>query len=141
MGFDTSKVSATDDVVSAPTDLDAMLGEAKTAFIDWAVRSLAEVKPKAGRLSGPDFVRARDEVFAIFHDLKGAGGGVGMELISDIGDSGCLFLRKLEAPSALAAKVAQAHIAAAEGVIAAGIHGDGGAAGEALAEKLRGYAE
>jgi hypothetical protein len=89
---------------------------------------LAEVKPKAGLLSDSGFESARDEVFAIFHDIKEAGGGVGMELVSDIGASGCSFLQILVAPGALVAKVALAHIAAVVGVIAARIHGDGGEA-------------
>lgn len=118
-------------------DLSALLGPAKEAFIEWARPALADAKAASPRLAKKDFAAARDEIFAVFHDLKGGGGGVGLSLISEIGDSGCCMLRDLDAPNARAVKVIQAHIAAAEGVFAAGIEGDGGEAGEMLAQKLR----
>ncbi len=140
MPLNRSKVSITSDEPGFG-ELEAMLGEARSAFVDWARRALENVKAPASELGSEDYAKARDEVFAVFHDLKGAGGGVGMELMSEIGASGCAFLRAYEQPNEYAVKVAKAHIAAAEGVLAADIRGDGGEAGRALAAKLRAYAE
>ena len=118
-------------------DMSALLAEAENAFIEWSRKALADVKPKAEMLDGPAFAEARDAIFAVFHDLKGAGGGVGIALMTDIGESGCNYLRHMSEPSEKASKVMAAHIAAAEGVLAAGIRGDGGPAGRALLSKLK----
>ena len=124
----------------ASADFEAMLAEAREAFVDWAKRSLGKSKSAAKGLAGDDFAASLETVLDTFHDLKGGGGGVGLSLMSSIGDSACGYLRKLEAPSDHAAKVVEAHIVAAEGVLAAGIEGDGAAAGASLTAKLRAFA-
>lgn len=140
MGLDRSKVRKINDgEESYRGDVQRLLADARAVFIEWADNALKEASGQVDDLAGPEFAAARDAIFGVFHDVKGAGGGVGLDLMSDIGASGCDFLRELDAPSRKAAKVVKAHIVTAQGVLAAGIDGDGGAAGQALAEKLRGY--
>ena len=90
---------------------------------------------RVGDLEGDGFASAKDEVHSLFHDLQGAV-GVGLNLLSSIGALGADFVRNLETPAPGVAGVAAAHIAAAKGVLAACIEGDGGDAGKALIEKL-----
>jgi len=125
----------------ALASMDAMLAEAERAFVDWARKALKTVRPRVAELAGSSFEPAREAIFSVFHDLKGAGGGVGMDLMTEIGESGCAYLRHFDSPSKRAAKIAAAHVAAAEGVLAARIKGDGGAAGRQLIEKLRASSE
>ena len=54
---------------------------------------------RAGELEGTDFESAKDDVHSLYHDLKGAGGGVGLDLLSRIGVLGADFIRALEAPT------------------------------------------
>ena len=111
--------------------------DAREAFIEWANEALAEGAVRAGELEGTGFESAKDDVHSLFHDLKGAGGGVGLNLLSRIGSLGADLMRTLEDPTPGATRLAAAHIAAAKGVLAAGIEGDGGDAGDALIEKRK----
>lgn len=112
------------------------IADAREAFVEWANDALTTGADRVGDLEGDGFASVKDEVHSLFHDLKGAGGGVGLNLLSSIGALGADFVRNLEAPAPGAARVAAAHIAAAKGVLAAGIEGDGGDAGKALIAKL-----
>lgn len=113
------------------------IADAREAFLEWAKDALAEGAVRAGELEGTGFESAKDDLHFLFHDLKGAGGGVGLNLLSRIGSLGADFVRSLDAPTPGATRLAAAHIAAAKGVLAAGIEGDGGDAGDALIEKLK----
>ena len=113
------------------------IADAREAFLDWANDALAEGAARAGELEGIGFESAKDDVHSLFYDLKGAGGGVGLNLLSRIGSLGADFVRALEAPTPGATRLAAAHIAAAKGALAAGIEGDGGEAGDALIEKFK----
>ena len=127
----------TDDDAPDFGDMHSLLAEAENAFYDWARKALSDVKPHAEELSGAQFEGARDSIFSVFHDLKGAGGGVGITLMTEIGESGCEYLRHMNQPSDKARRVLMAHITAAEGVLAAKIRGDGGPIGRALLAKLK----
>jgi len=116
---------------------EALLAEARAAYVAWAERHLAEIRPTAAAIAGDGHAAARQAVLEIFHDLKGGGGAVGLPLLSEIGASACAYLRQLDAGGDRPARVVAAHVAAAEGVLAAGVEGDGGPAGAALLEKLR----
>lgn len=113
------------------------IADARKAFIEWAAQALADGATHAAALDKPEFRVAAEELHSVFHDLKGAGGGVGLDLLSSIGGSGAEFIRALQKPSEGAARVATAHLSAAKGVLAAGIQGDGGETGAALLKKLQ----
>ena len=90
------------------------IADAREAFLEWANDALAEGAARAGELEGTGFESAKDDVHSLFHDLKGAGGGVGLNLLSRIGSLGADFVRALEAPTPGATRLAAAHIAAAK---------------------------
>lgn len=117
--------------------LDNVYVEARKAFCAWAREGAPSIRASAAGLSGPDFDTAKETVYGFFHDMKGGGGSVGLELMSGIGESACAYIRELEEPSPAAPKIALAHVTAAEGVLAAEIHGDGGEAGAVLLAKLK----
>lgn len=116
---------------------EAILAEARAAYVEWARRHLAEIRPRTAEIAGDGHAAARQAIFEVFHDLKGGGGSVGLPLLSDIGASACAYLRGLDGGGERPAKVVEAHVLAAEGVVAAGVEGDGGPAGAALLDKLR----
>ena len=115
----------------------SVVADAREAFLKRAKDALEEGAERVGKLEGTGFESAKDEVHSLFHDLKGAGGGVGLNLVSRTGSLGADFVRSLDAPTPGATRLAAAHIAAAKGVLAAGIEGDGSDAGDALIEKLK----
>lgn len=117
-------------------DMGPLLDEAKAAFVDWAKQAMIAARSAAPGLAGDGFAAAREIVATAFHDMKGGGGSVGFDLLSRIGASACDLLDRESAPSQHAVRAANAHIVAAEGVLAAGIEGDGGAAGVELIDKL-----
>jgi hypothetical protein len=113
------------------------IADARKALVEWADEALTTGAARSAELEGPKFAAAKEDVHSLFHDLKGAGGGVGLNLLSRIGANGADFVRSLEAPAPGVARVAAAHFAAAKGVLSAGVEGDGGAAGDALIAKLQ----
>jgi hypothetical protein len=113
------------------------IADAREAFLESANDALEKSCERAGELEGTGFDGAKDDVHSLFHDLKGAGGGVGLNLLSQIASLGADFVRSLDAPTPGASRRAAAHIAAAKGVLSAGIEGDGGDAGDVLIEKLK----
>lgn len=115
----------------------AAIADAREAFIEWAEKALTDGAVHAAALDKPEYQVAAEQLNSVFHNLKGAGGGVGFDLLSSIGALGSDFVRALQKPSTGAARIAAAHLAAGKGVLAAGIQGAGGATGAALLEKLR----
>ncbi len=138
MAFDRSLVEKMPDPSLDADRMSALLDEAKREFAKWARDAL---RGAHGELEGFEDAAHADEakaaLFGVFHDLKGSAGGVGYDLLSKIGESCCSYLRG-EAPlDRQAPKIVRAHIVAAEGVLAAGVEGDGGAVGAAVLQKLR----
>lgn len=121
-------------------DMEEILAEAREAFVAWALEHLDGARRAAPDLADDGHQAACDAIFGVFHDLKGGGGSVGLDLMSGIGDSACKFLKGVTAPDPRAPKVALAHIAAAEGVLKGQIMGDGGEGGALLLRKLRAIA-
>lgn len=117
--------------------LEAMLGEAREAYLEWFRVQLEPVKAAAQKLGASDHEAAWKTVFNFFHDLKGGGGSVGLDLLSAVGASACGYLRKIDSSDDRAANVTLAHVAISEKIVAAGIRGDGGQAGAALIARLQ----
>lgn len=118
-------------------DLEDILAEAREGFLAWSVGALSDAKRAAPGLATDAFSEAWEVVFGVLHDCKGGGGSVGLELVTAIADNGCRYLKTRKSADASVSAVATAHLSAIEGVLQAGIAGDGGAAGQRLLEKLR----
>jgi chemotaxis protein histidine kinase CheA len=89
----------------------------------------------------PDNSEAIGEIFGISHNIKGQGGSFGYQLVTDIGESLCDFIRDGAPATDARLKVIEAHLGALEFVVERQIKGDGEQSGRALLDKLRGYTE
>lgn len=138
MAFDRSLVDKMPDPSLDADRMSALLGEAKLEFAKWARDALRGAHAELEALGDAEHAaEAKAAIFGVFHDLKGSAGGVGYDLLSKIGESCCGYVRAASLPDRQAAKIVRAHIVAAEGVLAAGVEGDGGAVGAAMLQKLR----
>lgn len=121
--------------------LEEALAEARATYLAWIAAELETSKSAARALGVNGRSAESDAVFGFFHDLKGVGGSVGLELLGAIGQSACSYLRVTDGVADRAPAVMLAHLSATEKVVAAGIRGDGGPAGEALLQKLKAISE
>jgi len=121
--------------------LETILAEARAAYIEWIAAEMETANSAARTLDGAGRSASWDTVFGFFHNLKGGGGSVGLELLSAIGASACNYLRSMDGGAERAPAVMLAHLSATQKVANAGIRGDGGSAGQALMQKLKAISE
>lgn len=117
-------------------ELEAILVSAREQYLSWAHGALGVARDAAPNLASEQCGEAWETVFGVFHDLKGGGGSVGLDLLTQIGDSACRQLRPLKSGGKQAVRSALAHIVVAQGVLDQGVHGDGGELGAKIMMKL-----
>lgn len=142
--------NSTQPAVEAEAEQDAAVAAAEAAiallaekYVDWVRDDLACAHAafvKAGETL-PDNSESVAEIFGISHNVKGQGASFGYQLMTDIGGSLCDYVRDGGSASEARLKVIEAHLAAMEFVIERQIKGDGGASGQGLLDKLKGYVD
>ena len=106
--------------------------ETVRADLEKLQNAFAELKSGAG-----DKEKHLADIFQIAFDIKGLGGSFDFNLMTVIGNQLCRYLDGLEGdPEAGDLDLIQLHIDALQVVIAEGLKGDGGAAGEQLLSGL-----
>ena len=130
-----------DDVPDAVREAEAAIAALAENFTEWmradldkALAALADAKD-----SQPDNAGQLREIHHICHDIKGQGGSFGYDLITDVGGSLCNYIRDAGPASGPMLKVVEAHLIAIKFILDRDIRGDGGAVGEQLRAKLRGF--
>jgi chemotaxis protein histidine kinase CheA len=127
--FLNAAVSAAEDAVA----------ELAASFLDWVGNDLARAREALGvARSAPDdrVETALGEIFDVYHNVKGQGGSFGYDLLSTVADALCEVLREAPRAGNPPFAVLEAHMTAAEFIIARAVKGDGGAHGHRLMARL-----
>ena len=116
----------------------AAIDKLKADYMGWLRGDLAKMRDcLADAAAEPQNSREHlERLYAVCHDVKGQGGSFGFDMITDIGQSLCEFLKSDRAGSAAGLTAIEAHISAIETVADEGLEGDGGSAGTALIQEL-----
>ncbi len=133
-------LSEQDDPVAAAEAAIAALSE---NYLVWVKDDLQAARAALVNARGtlPDNSEAIEELFGVCHNIKGQGGSFGFQMMTDIAESLCDYIRDRAATPEVKLQVIEAHITALELVIEREIKGDGGEAGQGLITKLKGYVE
>ena len=109
-------------------------------YLEWVQEDLAKLQKTYDDLAAKTDDEGRKEgaeaVFQIAHDIKGQGGSFGYDLMTVIGNSLCRFIEKSDEIGPKHVQVVKVHVDSLKLVIAEGMEGDGGAAGEQLLKGL-----
>ena len=127
-------------------DTEAMFARAEQALLELKADYFGVVDPEAEKLSRicrkvrtdpAAFESALAELHAASFELKGQAGTFGYTIITDIGESLCRFISKIESPEADRLDVLQVHVDALRLVIRERMQGDGGKPGRQLLTSLQ----
>ena len=113
-------------------DDDELVGQ----FIDWtsdAVREMRDIVDSLPEQEPSDSGKA-DRLHDLGHNIKGRGSSFNFQLMTEVGQSLCHYLKKLDGD--LSKRVADAHVRIFEVVLQNRITGDGGEKGTALLRRL-----
>lgn len=77
------------------------------------------------------------KIFGIAHDMKGHGGSFGYGMVTEIADSLCRFVEKIDTAHEREIEVIEAHLGGLKTVVHNRIKGDGGDLGRQLTASLR----
>lgn len=77
-----------------------------------------------------------EQIFEVSHDLRGQASTFDFPLVTRIGSSLCRFTESADLSDARAQEVIDAHINSMKLIVAEGMRGDGGAAGQKIATGL-----
>ena len=130
----------------AGPDLDTILTRVRDGveqltgdFVATAKATLVELESSLiqARTNSGDAQRdALRQLFRHSHDLRGLGGTFDYPLITHIGSSLCDLVQRLNGVTSLHLEVVELHISAMKLVIADGMSGDGGQAGQQLTASI-----
>lgn len=113
-------------------DDDELVGQ----FIDWtsdAVREMRDIVDSLPEQEPADSGKA-DRLHDLGHNIKGMGSSFNFQLMTEVGQSLCQYLKKLDGD--LSKRAADAHVRVFEVVLQNRITGDGGEKGTALLGRL-----
>jgi chemotaxis protein histidine kinase CheA len=121
--------------------VEAVLRGLKGEYLAWARQDCDKLERAfalARAATEDERVEAMRAVFVIAHEIKGTGGSFGYDLVSRIGDRLCRLIESRKTYDEAELAIVRAHIDALSTVVSQQLDGDGGAAGQALMEKLPG---
>ncbi len=78
-----------------------------------------------------------DQIFHVVHDLKGQGSTFGYTLLTEISNSLCRYIEKIETPSVDNMMIVMPHVDALRAVMRHNVHGDDDPIGAQIVESLR----
>lgn len=123
----------TDDQFSYADD-EELVGQ----FLDWTGNALVEMREIVDAMPERDIANGETatRLYDLSHNIKGMGSSFDFQLMTAVGTSLCVYVKKLEGE--MSRRVIDAHIRAFEVILANKIKGDGGEKGAALEARLAG---
>jgi len=121
----------TDDQFSYAND-EELVGQ----FLEWTGNAVVEMREIVDGLPERESREsdASNRLYDLSHNIKGMGSSFDYQLMTAIGTSLCVYIKKLEGE--LSCRVVDAHVRAFEVILANKIKGDGGEKGAALESRL-----
>jgi len=123
----------TDDQFSYADD-EELVGQ----FLDWTGNALVEMREIVDAMPERDIANGETatRLYDLSHNIKGMGSSFDFQLMTAVGTSLCVYVKKREGE--MSRRVIDAHIRAFEVILANKIKGDGGEKGAALEARLAG---
>ncbi len=121
----------TDDQFSYADD-EELVGQ----FVDWTSNALVEMREIVDAMAERDSAggEAATRLYDLSHNIKGMGSSFDFQLMTAVGTSLCVYIKKLEGE--MSRRVIDAHVRAFEVILANKIKGNGGEKGAALEARL-----
>lgn len=116
-----------------------LLEQMEDEFIGWAEKYLSELK-RAVEAAGaePDDAKIHlERIYRLSHDIKGQGTTFGYPLATEIGESLCQFVEKIEVAGETEIAVIVSHVDALSAIIHNRITADGGEIGREVTSGLK----
>lgn len=107
-------------------------------FVNWTTEAVEELKTIVSNLSG-DEVSTSDaaaRIYDLAHNIKGMGSSFDFPLMTDAGNSLCVYIKNLPGDQPVTQRVVDAHVKVFEVVLTHKIQGNGGEKGDAIRKRL-----
>lgn len=125
--------------ISAAPAINAQLAELKDAWYDIALKECIDVNQSIDAVGQPEANKSAiaDDVYRVFHDMKGQAGLFEYPLVAELSTRFCTYWRGAKATAGVREfGVARAHLLAVRFILERRIEGCGGDVGEAILAKL-----
>jgi len=110
------------------TDLESIIGD----------DMVMAAKAYQTAMTEPDQAEAAlKDVYTGFHNIKGIGGSFGFDLVTNVANNLCQFLKQADGPSDAVLEHVAHHLHALQEIVEAELSGDGGEQGQAILERLQ----
>ncbi|SDE61374.1 MULTISPECIES: hypothetical protein [Kordiimonas] len=121
----------TDDQFSYADD-EELVGQ----FLEWTGNAVVEMRGIVDAMPERDAAEGEtaSRLYDLSHNIKGMGSSFDFNLMTTVGTSLCVYIKKLEGE--MSRRVVDAHVRAFEVILANKIKGDGGEKGAALESRL-----
>lgn len=105
-------------------------------FVSWTSEAVEEMRGITDALPDHSDGKAAeaDRLYDLAHNIKGMGASFNFQLMTEVGSSLCVYIKKLEGP--MSRRAIDAHVRIFEVVLANKITGNGGEKGGALLGRL-----
>ena len=124
-------------------DSDDPMAELRQVYLEAVRQDVADLEDLIGKAlaESADWAEVCFEMRRITHNVKGQGSSFGYPLMTAVGDSLSVLLKKTDSPDASAFKLAEAHVASLRLVLNQDIQGSGGTQGAELTKRLTALVE
>jgi len=117
---------------------DDPMAELRQVYLEAVQQDVADLEALIGKAleDSAGWSKACAEMRRITHNVKGQGSSFGYPLMTAVGNSLSVLLKKADMPEMGALRLADAHVASLRLILTQDIQGDGGAQGAELTQRL-----
>ena len=128
-----------EDMMARIADAEAKLAALAEQYEALVQQDLDELHSLVARFDTEPAARPAiaDQMYTISHNIKGQGASFGYQMLTDIANSLCVFLRDHETPTDGHSQIIRHHLSAMKVVVDKHIKGDGGDLGRQVVLKLQ----
>ncbi len=139
VGHSVEMADASDDMAARIAEAEAKLAELAEKYEGLVRKDLADVGGYLDRFIADPGSRkaALESIYSVAHNIKGQGSSFGYEMLTEIAQSLCRFLRNIDDPDDGDAEIIRHHLTAMAVIVDKTIKGDGGDLGRQVVLKLR----